>query len=531
MDAIMLHGLIAVESEPTLKLPSAPGRAVARTYPGAPQEAASIELQPLSRTPKPNKSASTSRINLASTSSSGHLPKSRTETTIFSVGPELEDQSRPTTPRADSVNDDSTNIDGVEAMQSIMEPYMNRWRLLSMCLISLSNGMSDSAPGALIPSIEEYYNIGYAIVSLIFVGNALGFIAGAFFVDAIRERLGRAKTLAVGQGLISLGYIPMIATAPYPAIVVSFFFVGFGMSINLAMGNVFCGSLSNSTTALSMMHGSYGIGGTVGPLLATAMVTVFEVVWSRYYAVSLGLAVLGGVCATCAFWDYERDTQQQLGSSSAGGSGGPSGSTAAPKRDWRADVTAMVSALSNRVVLLGALFIFAYQGAEVSISGWVNTFLMDSRHVHDGSVGYVTAGFWGGITLGRFLLAPPAHRIGEKLFVVIVVVGACAFQLVVWLVPNLVGNAVAVAIVGLLLGPVYPCAAAVFMRNISKQKQVSGMGVISAFGSSGGAAAPFTTGLLAQAVGTFVLHPIVIGLFVVMMICWYGLPNKPKRSE
>lgn len=378
----------------------------------------------------------------------------------------------------------------------------------------------------------RYYGIGYAVVSLIFVGNALGFIAGAFFVDAIRERVGHAKTLAVGQGLISLGYIPMIATAPYPAIVVSFFFVGFGMSINLAMGNVFCGSLSNSTTALSMMHGSYGIGGTVGPLLATSMVTVFGVIWSRYYALSLGLAALGGVCGTCAFWDYERDTQQHLGST-GGQSAGTTAATvaAAPRRDWRADVAAMVSALSNRVVLLGALFIFAYQGAEVSISGWVNTFLMDSRHVSDGSVGYVTAGFWGGITLGRFLLAPPAHRIGEKLFVVIVVVGACAFQLVVWLVPNLIGNAVAVAIVGLLLGPVYPCAAAVFMRNISKQKQVSGMGVISAFGSSGGAAAPFTTGLLAQAVGTFVLHPIVIALFVVMMICWYALPNKPKRSE
>ncbi|KAK3344719.1 major facilitator superfamily domain-containing protein [Neurospora tetraspora] len=530
MDAMMFHGLIAVESAPPLELPSAPGKAVPRTYPGAPQEVQlPIELQPLSRTPRSNKSASTYRINLVSTFGKDNGPRPvTTTTTIFSSGPELEDQSRPGTPK-DSLNDDSANSDSVEAMQSIMEPYMNRWRLLAMCLICFSNGMSDSAPGALIPAMEKYYSIGYAIVSLIFVGNALGFIAAAFFVDAIRERLGRAKTLAVGQGLISLGYIPMIATAPYPAIVVGFFFVGFGMSINLAMGNVFCGSLSNSTTALSMMHGSYGIGGTVGPLLATAMVTVFEVVWSRYYALSLGLTVLGGVCGTCAFWHYERDTQQHLGST--GGSGGQSGSTAAPKRDWRADVTAMVSALSNKVVLLGALFIFAYQGAEVSISGWVNTFLMDSRHVHDGSVGYVTAGFWGGITLGRFLLAPPAHRIGEKLFVVIVVVGACAFQLVVWLVPNLIGNAVAVAIVGLLLGPVYPCAAAVFMRNISKQKQVSGMGVISAFGSSGGAAAPFTTGLLAQAAGTFVLHPIVIGLFVVMMICWYGLPNKPKRSE
>ncbi|KAK3955937.1 major facilitator superfamily domain-containing protein [Pseudoneurospora amorphoporcata] len=518
MDAMMLHGLIAVESAPSLELPSAPGKALHRKYPGAPQdEASAIELQPLT---KSNKPASASR---------SHGPQPGTTTNAnFSSGPELEDQSRPGTPNASSsLNNGSAHNDTAEAMQSIMNPYMNRWRLLAMCLINLSNGMSDSAPGALIPAIEEYYNIGYAVVSLIFVGNALGFIAGAFFVDAIRERLGRAKTLAVGQGLISLGYIPMVATAPYPAIVVSFFFVGFGMSINLAMGNVFCGSLSNSTTALSMMHGSYGIGGTVGPLLATSLVTVFGVIWSRYYALSLGLAALGGVCGTCAFWDYERDTQQYLGATG----GQSAGAAAAPHRDWRADVTAMVSALSNRVVLLGAVFIFAYQGAEVSISGWVNTFLMDSRHVSDGSVGYVTAGFWGGITLGRFLLAPPAHRIGEKLFVVIVVVGAGAFQLVVWLVPNLIGNAVAVAIVGLLLGPVYPCAAAVFMRNISKQKQVSGMGVISAFGSSGGAAAPFTTGLLAQAVGTFVLHPIVIALFVVMMVCWYALPNKPKRSE
>jgi fucose permease len=54
---------------------------------------------------------------------------------------------------------------------------------------------------------------------------------------------------------------------------------------------------------------------------------------------------------------------------------------------------------------------------------------------------------------------------------------------------------------------------------------------ISSAGSSGGAVAPFTTGLLAQAVGTFVLHPICIGLFIVMMLCWFGLPKLEKRSE
>jgi fucose permease len=87
------------------------------------------------------------------------------------------------------------------------------------------------------------------------------------------------------------------------------------------------------------------------------------------------------------------------------------------------------------------------------------------------------------------------------------------------------------AIVGLLLGPVYPCAAAVFTRTIPRSSQISGLGVISAFGSSGGAVAPFTTGILAQAVGTFVLHPIAIGLFAVMLVSWYGIPNVRKRRE
>lgn len=147
------------------------------------------------------------------------------------------------------------------------------------------------------------------------------------------------------------------------------------------------------------------------------------------------------------------------------------------------------------------------------------------------SVGYVTAGFWGGITLGRFLLSHPAHKIGEKVFVYIMVVGAAVFELLVWQVPNVIGDSVALAIVGLLLGPIYPCAMVIFSRTIGAKDQVSSLSVISAFGSSGGAVAPFTTGILAQAAGTFVLHPIAIGLFGVMMVCWYCLPSARKRTE
>lgn len=201
----------------------------------------------------------------------------------------------------------------------------------------------------------------------------------------------------------------------------------------------------------------------------------------------------------------------------------------------------MLGALFSRVVLLGALFIFAYQGAEVSISGWVVSFLEEARGGAPGRVGYVTAGFWAGITVGRLgialvLLLPSCWRTrgqhhGERLFVYAAVAGAAALELLVWLVPSVAGDAVAVAGVGLLLGPVYPCAAAVFMRAMSRGERLRGMGVISAFGASGGAVAPFSTGLLSQASGTFVMHPIAIGLCGAMAVCWYGLPAERKRRE
>lgn len=382
--------------------------------------------------------------------------------------------------------------------------------------MNLQNGLNDSAPGALIPYMEKQYNIGYALVSLIFVGNALGFILAAGCLDVLRTRLGRAKTLALSQALIALSYIPLVVTAPFPMIPVSFFLTGFGMSINLAMSNIFCGGMRNGTTALGSLHGSYGIGGTVGPLIATSIVAVGGAIWSRFYFLTLGLAIFNGCFAAWSFRGYEKEAGPGLVTQTQ------------PTPGTRLNVR---TAMSSRIVLLGALFIFAYQGAEVSISGWVISFLIAARHGDPSSVGYATAGFWGGITLGRFLLSTPAHKIGEKRFVYAVVVGAAIFEALVWSVPNIVGDAVALAIVGLLLGPVYPCAAAVFMRGMNRSEQVSGMGVISAFGSSGGAAAPFTTGLLAQVAGTFVLHPIAIALFGVMMCCWYGLPSRPKRTE
>ncbi|KAI0533617.1 major facilitator superfamily transporter [Xylaria digitata] len=493
MEATLFQALVRVESD---SLPQAPQRAVPRTYPAVPQRDNDVELKPLTRPSAPTPS---------------NVSTPREERDL-----EMSAPATPGEPLADPMN-------AFEALPGLTDPPMNKFRFAACCTQNFLNGINDSAPGALIPYIEKYYNIGYATVSLIFIGNALGYIAAAPLVDAIRMRLGRAKTCSLASVSMALGFIPLVAAAPFPAIVVGYFFIGFGSALNQAIGNVFTANLKNGTVLLGCLHGSYGIGGIIGPLIATSIVSnLGENAWSRFYFLTISFSVVCAAFYLWAFWNYENETSatEMLTVTSTGQSATP-----------RAEISAMLRAFKSRVVLLGATFIFAYQGAEVSISGWVISFLIATRNGNPSAVGNVTSGFWGGITLGRFALSPIGARIGEKRFVYFLTVGAAVFQLLVWFVPNIIGEAVSLAIVGLLLGPIYPCAATVFTRNLSRQEQVSGLGVISAFGSSGGAVAPFTTGLLAQAAGTFVLHPIAIGLFGAMLVCWFVLPTTRKRSE
>ncbi|KAK4617861.1 Bypass of stop codon protein 6 [Fulvia fulva] len=401
-------------------------------------------------------------------------------------------------------------------------PRMNKWRILCACLIYFGNGMSDSAPGALIPYIETWYSIGYAIVSLIWIANAAGFITAAFVTDPILKKFGRARTLMGSEAFMIAAYVIISCTPPFPAVVVAYLIMGFGNAINLALNNVFCANLADSTVILGLAHGSYGVGGIVAPLIATAMVSN-GIHWSRFFLITIGVRAVGLVFAGWSFWNYEKEGTTQFANSLQ---------QLATRQNGEVTKRHLLSrALKNKTTLIGALFIFAYQGAEVSESGWFISYLINYRNGNPARVGYVTSGFWAGITLGRFTLTHVAHRIGEKRFVFAMGIGVIIFQLMCWFIPNIIGEAVSVAILGLLLGPVYPCAATVFTKLLPGNMQTIAISFISSAGSSGGAVVPFITGLIAQGAGTFVLHPICIGAYVLMLGCWVVLPKVKKRAE
>jgi fucose permease len=400
---------------------------------------------------------------------------------------------------------------------------MEIWRLISNCAMGFGNGLNDSAPGALLPYIQEDYSIGYAIVSLLFVSNAAGYIVAAPQAHHLEKNFGRAWGYAISELLMALGYTIILCHPPFWGIIIAFFFIGVGEAFDLALNNVFCANLGGGASALGALHGCYGLGGTVGPFVATSIV-VAGGPWFYLYGVAILITILNAIFATATFWKYEDDLAEQDACRS------PSGDEII-RSEHNHSITVETNgilrqALLSRVTLLGAIFIFAYQGAEVSVSGWIIEFLIHYRNGDPAAVGYVTVGFWGGIALGRFFFSPLAHKFGLKVSVVFMSVGCLLMQILVWCLPSIIGDSVIIAMIGLLLGPIYPCAMAVFNKLLQPHLQITSLGFISSMGSSGGAVAPLLVGLLAQSMGTFILHPICVALYAIMLASWVVLIRK-----
>ena len=127
----MLGAFIKAESLPTSPYsPRPPQKAVAKTHHSVPLPSAPdvIELNSLEWGAQP----------------SGH--RSRAEAATSSNDIEM---SRPASPTNDE-------FDGVDALQSFSNPPKNRYRMVSVSLMNFLGGLSDSAPGALIPYMEKY---------------------------------------------------------------------------------------------------------------------------------------------------------------------------------------------------------------------------------------------------------------------------------------------------------------------------------------------------------------------------------------
>lgn len=290
---------------------------------------------------------------------------------------------------------------------------------------------------------------------------------------------------------------------------------------------------------LGLIHAMYGVGCTLGPLIATAVASNTNR-WNFFYFVMIGLnlpnVVLVGLCFREML--FKRPVLE-----STAKDGGPQQQESTARKATHA----MVASLKNYSMWIISLFFFFYLGAAISIGGWVVEFLVSVRGGDLTAMGYMPIALNGGMSLGRISLPHITYKYGERLMVAIYICICIGWQLVFWLVPNIAANGVALGFLGFFSGPLFGTGISVATKLIPKELHVSAigmflqndllaphltlLGLIFVFGQAGGALFPYITGVIAASAGVKVLQPVATGLFAATAVCWLLAPKVDKKEE
>ncbi|TKA80767.1 hypothetical protein B0A49_00504 [Cryomyces minteri] len=438
-----------------------------------------------------------------------------------------------------------------EALQKWNTPSVNMYRSFAAFWGFIIMGANDAAYGAIIPYLESYYNLTYTVVSLIFLSPLVGYILSALLNNTIHLKLGQrgvaiiaprndrhAPFKSINFGTITepersyhaklsaesraschlIAYVVIAVHPPYPVLVVIFMLAGFGNGLEDAAWNAWLGNMANANEILGFLHGFYGLGAVLSPLIATTMITKANLPWYSWYYIMIGAAGIELLTSVAAFWTATAAAFR----------------TANPRttdKQGNRMKEALATMPSARVTWLCAFFLLGYVGIEVALGGWIVTFMIRVRQGNPFSSGMTATGFWLGITVGRVILGFVTPRLGEKLAISIYLPLAMGLQLLFWLVPQFYVSAVAVSLVGFFLGPLFPAAVVASTKLLPRHLHVSAIGFAAAFGGSGAAIFPFAVGAIAQARGVQVLQPIVLALLAVVLLLWLGLPRIGRKSE
>lgn len=397
-------------------------------------------------------------------------------------------------------------------------PRVNLYRFPAVLWAFAVAGMNDAAYGAVIPYLEEYYQLSYTIISLVFLSPFVGYTLAALVNNAVHMKFGQRGVAFFGPLCHLIAYIIIAVHPPYPVLVIAYMLAGLGNGLEDSGWNAWVGNMQNANQLLGILHGVYGAGAVVAPLIATSMIARAGLPWWYWYYVMIGAAAIELGTSLSAFWTANATAWRLANprTSEAGGS------------RLREAVARMPAA---RTTWIAALFLLGYVGAEVALGGWIVVFMMNVRNGAAFASGMVATGFWLGITIGRVVLGFVTPYIGEKRSIMIYLPLSAGLQLLFWLVPQFYVSAVAVSLQGFFLGPLFPAAVVVMTRLLPKHLHVSAIGFAAAFGGSGGAIFPFAVGVLAQAKGVQVLQPIILAILVVIWLLWLCLPRTQKKRD
>ncbi|ALE17725.1 Fucose /glucose /galactose permease [Altererythrobacter epoxidivorans] len=377
----------------------------------------------------------------------------------------------------------------------------------------------------IIPKLKELFTLNYTEAMLIqfcfFAAYALVGIPGAKLVKKIgymRGAVAGLVTMIVG----CLLFIPASQIVAYPLFLGAFFVLASGVVIVQVVANPLISLLGPQKTAhsrLTFAQAFNSLGTTVFPIVGAAVIlgslanvtadqlsgaelTAYrqaesEAIWQGY----LGVAVLIALVAL-AVWMFRNRLQGERHEASAGLAG--------------------LDLLKRTRFGFGALCIFLYVGAEVSIGSIIINYLAEERVLGqpESVIGWMIGLYWGGAMVGRFIGSAFLRIFSPGK---ILAFNATGSILLILISANTSGELAAYSLlaVGLMNSIMFPTIFSLACEKLGP-RAADGSGIINV-AICGGAIVPLVFGAVADATGGNLALALAIPAICYAIIAGFGI--------
>ncbi|HVR70988.1 MAG TPA: MFS transporter [Vicinamibacteria bacterium] len=375
----------------------------------------------------------------------------------------------------------------------------------------ISLGLPDGLLGVAWPSIRRTFDLPLSQLGSLLALIMAGYLSSSFLSGTLVGRWGVGRLLLwsnVTMVVSCVGY----ALAPHWGVMLVC-----GLLAGLGAGAIDAGI--NAYTAahfpprvMSWLHGSWGLGAALGPLVMTTVLTA-GLAWRWGYAVvAVALAAMALAFArTRDWWDAAAAVR-----------------SAAPVVPPA--MAGIGETLARPAVWLHLAFFFLYTGLEASAGQWAYSILTEARGRAPASAGIWVGAYWGSLTLGRFACGLIAPRVSTdallRLCTLVAPLGAGLF----WFgrgAPALAG----LCLLGFILAPIFPLTISATPGRLGSGFAAHAIGFQVSAACVGGAALPAAGGLIARRYGLEAITTFQLAVALVLLVLHEGVLAAGARGK
>ena len=371
--------------------------------------------------------------------------------------------------------------------------------IIYICFVGL--GIPDSLFGPAWPVMSAEFGLPVSIAGYLTAYFCGCSTLSSFFSDRLIHRFGTGKVTAVSTLLTAVGLLGYSLSQSI------WFILLFAIPLGLGAGAVDAGlnnyvALHYKASHISYLHCFYGVGVTVSPVFMSLALAGGD--WHGGYRVA-GFVQLGITLAAVLampLWGKVAAKTNSLDASSE----------AEPTR-----ILPFREQVKNPGIRWAWLIFTIAVTLEVLAGSWGSTYLVKQRGMLPHLAAVMTALYYFGLAMGRFLSGLLSHKLSAwKIITLSMVIWPLSLILFLLPLPPAVSG-VGLLFAGLGIGPLYPNLVYLTPRNFGREISQSVMGTQSAMAYLGLMAVPPLFSFLVGQVGVGLFIPFLAFLFLLLL--------------